>query len=386
MSNRILLIGGTDHNLRMSFFLGLKERGFEPVLASSGNPQPFAEAGLEHHSFDFHRFVDPLKDWRAVQSLRALLKKVQPDIVESFDTKLNLLVAFANMGEPRFPLIRTINGLGWLYASNSVAARILRPVYRGLHRFASSAVSRTLFENQEDKAYFEQTGLADPKTTRWVPGAGVDVEGFMNSFRNGPASEETRRQLGLEGREILVTVTRLTREKGILTLLKAAEIVHRSRPNVCFLLVGPRESEGPMAIPAEEIENRADFVVATGWRDDVPSLLKASDLCVFPTEYREGVPRAVMEAAIAELPIVTTDVPGCRDVVRDGSSGYLATPGDYQGLARKIMLALDEPRKAKAMALRASALVKEKYALDVALDSYVAVYRELLEDIEIGAQ
>ena len=130
-----------------------------------------------------------------------------------------------------------------------------------------------------------------------------------------------RKSLGLEGSDIVVTVTRLTKQKGILTLLKAAEIVHKVLPSVCFLLVGPRESEGPLAIPQQEIDRRSQFVMATGWRTDVASLLQASDICAYPAEYREGVPRAVMEAAIANLPIVTTDVPGCRDVVRDGSSG-----------------------------------------------------------------
>lgn len=279
----------------------------------------------------------------------------------------------------RHSLIRTINGLGWLYASRSAAASSLRPVYRTLHRLASRVVSRTMFENREDMAYFEQTGLLKPGTAKLVPGAGVDVEGFKASAASGPSRDEMRKSLGLEGRDIVVTVTRLTKQKGILTLLKAAEIVYDAWPSVCFLLVGPRESEGPLAIPQQEIDQRTPFVIATGWRTDVASLLNASDICAYPTEYREGVPRAVMEAAIAQLPIVTTDVPGCRDVVRDGWSGYLVPRGDHKVLAQKILQALTDGEKAKAMATRAAALVKEQYALGVALDRYVAVYEELLE-------
>jgi glycosyltransferase involved in cell wall biosynthesis len=377
MSKRILLIGGVDHNLRIPFFLALRDRGFQPVVASSGDPKPFEQVGLEHHFFSFDRFVSPFSDYRAIYSLRGLMDAVRPDVIQAFDTKLNLLVAMANMGT-RHSLIRTINGLGWLYASRSAAARSLRPVYRGLHRLASRVVSRTMFENREDMAYFEQTGLLKPGTARLVPGAGVDVEGFEASAASGPSREEMRKSLGLEGRDIIITVTRLTKQKGILTLLKAAEIVHKARPSVCFLLVGPRESEGPLAIPQQEIDWRAPFVVATGWRTDVASLLKASDICAFPTEYREGVPRAVMEAAIANLPIVATDVPGCRDVVRDGWSGYLVPPGNHKVLAQKLLQALVDGKKAKAMAIRAGALVREQYALGVALDRYVAVYEELL--------
>ena len=378
MSKRILLIGGIDHDLRIPFFLALRDRGFQPVIASSGDPKPFEQVDLEHHFFSFDRFVSPFSDYWAIRSLRGLMDSVRPDVIQAFDTKLNLLVAMANL-RARRSLIRTINGLGWLYASRSAAASSLRPVYRTLHRLASRVVSRTMFENREDMAYFEQTGLLKPGTARLVPGAGVDVEGFEASAASGPSRDEMRKALGLEGRDIVVTVTRLTRQKGIRTLLKAAEIVYKARPSACFLLVGPRESEGPLAIAQQEIDRRAPFVMATGWRTDVPSLLKASDICAFPTEYREGVPRAVMEAAIAQLPIVTTDVPGCRDVVRDGWSGYLVPRGDHKVLAQKILQALTDGEKAKAMATRAAALVREQYALGVALDRYVAVYEELLE-------
>ncbi len=378
MSKRILFIGGVDHHLRLPFFVALKARGFHPIAASSGEAAPFERAGIEHRGLSFDRFLSPLSDLQAIAAIRALIMSEHPDIVQTFDSKLNLLVAMANLRPPRFRMIRTINGLGWLYASRSPMAVALRPVYRGLHLMASRVVGLTLFENREDQAAFERWGLMRPGSGRLVPGAGLDVRGFEESAVAGPSRFELRRDLGLEDREIIVTVTRVTREKGIPTLLKAARLVHEARPSVCFLLVGPRETEGPSAVTEAELDRYKPYVVATGWRSDIASLLSAADICAFPTEYREGVPRAILEAAVANLPIVTTDVPGCRDVVRDGWSGYVAPERDPRALADKILAALGDPVAARAMARRARDLVTREYELGVALDRYVEAYDELL--------
>ena len=109
----------------------------------------------------------------------------------------------------------------------------------------------------------------------------------------------------------MLTVTRLTRQKGIPTLLEAAALVREARPGVRFLLVGPRQSEGPLAIAQSELDRHSAYVTALGPRPDIPALLGLADVFAFPTEYREGVPRALLEAALAGLPIVTTRMPGC---------------------------------------------------------------------------
>jgi glycosyltransferase involved in cell wall biosynthesis len=175
-----------------------------------------------------------------------------------------------------------------------------------------------------------------------------------------------------------MTVTRLTRQKGIPTRLEAAALVHELRPTVRFLLVGPRESEGPLAVTQAEINRHAPYVVAVGPRSDVPSLLKAADVFAFPTEYREGVPRALLEAALAGLPIVATRMPGCSDVVRDGWNGFLVPPHAPRLLATKILDLLDDRSAARAMGARAADLVRQEFSLDLTVARYVAAYNELL--------
>ena len=136
-------------------------------------------------------------------------------------------------------------------------------------------------------------------------------------------------------------------EKGIPTLLKAAAMVHRVHPDVSFLLVGPRESEGPLAVTQAEIDQHAPYVMATGPRSDVPALLRLADLFAFPTAYGEGVPRVLLEAALAGVPIVSTSMPGCCEVVRDGWSGSLVPPHAPESLARASSTCLVNARRRK---------------------------------------
>jgi glycosyltransferase involved in cell wall biosynthesis len=198
---------------------------------------------------------------------------------------------------------------------------MLRPVYRTLHRLGAASTAATMFEISEDKAYFEAKRLLGRSRSFLVPGAGVDVEGFAEALATALPLEKLRQQFGIGDAPVVMTVTRMTRQKGIPTLLRAAELVHRNCPKVRFLLVGPRESEGPLAVSEAEIARHAPYVIATGPRADVPALLRMADVFAFPTEYREGVPRVLLEAALAQLPIVTTSIGGCCDVIKDRWTG-----------------------------------------------------------------
>jgi glycosyltransferase involved in cell wall biosynthesis len=380
LSPSVLCIGGEDHHLRIPFLLALAERGMKVIAAGTGDSAPFVRAGIDYHLFRFNRFINPLADWRAIQSLRKLIHETAPDLVQSFDTKPNLLVPLAMRGASDVAVIRTINGLGWIYSSRSPLALALCPVYRALHRLAAPSTAMTVFQNKDDQSFFERHAMIGAGLNRLIPGSGIDVERFERAIAAGPAPADMRRTLGLETCEIVITVTRLTRQKGIPTLLEAAALVHEVRPGVRFLLVGPRESEGPLAVTQEEIDRHSPYVVAVGPRSDIPSLLKAADIFAFPTEYREGVPRALMEAALAGLPIVTTRMPGCSDIVRDGWSGLLVPPHAPRLLASRILDLLGDREAAAEMATRAAALVKQEFSLDLTVARYVAAYNELLDD------
>ena len=374
----LLLVGGEDHALRIPFLLALRAQGFRVAAAGTGEAAPFARAGLDYAPFHFERFWGPRADRAAVAALARLFADVRPGLVQCFDTKPNLLVPFAARRLPHLPVVRTINGLGWLYSSASPAALALRPVFRALHRAAARSAAVTVFQNREDQAYFKRHRMDGRRPSHLIPGSGVDIEGFDRSVAAGPSPARLRQELGLGDAEVVVTVTRLTRQKGIPALLDAAAQVHAVRPGVRFVLVGPREGEGPFAVTEAEIAAHRPYVVATGKRADVPSLLAMADVFAFPTEYREGVPRALLEAALAGLPLVATRMPGCTDVIRDGDSGYLVPPRSPAALADRILAMLGARPAARAMGGRAAALVRQEFGLALTAVRYAGLYRALL--------
>lgn len=377
MDAHVLCLGGEDHALRIPFLLALRDRGFRVTAASSGKGEPFHAAGLPHLPWHFDRFDRKGGDLGAVARIAKLAAECRPDLIQTFDTKPNLLAPLAMRGA--VPVVRTINGMGWTFSpGGGLRARLIRPVYRLLQRATARWSAATIFQNADDKTYFERHGLVRPDAAHLVRSSGIEVAAFRAALAASGDPRALRRQLGLEDTKVVVTVSRLTRQKGIGTLLEAARIVARAHPGVRFLLVGPRESEGPFAIGAGEIDAAAPHVVALGHRRDVPALLALADIFVLPTEYREGVPRALLEAGLAGLPMVATRMPGCTDVVTDGWNGRLVEPGNAPALARGILGLLDGPGEAKLMGRRSIALVARDFSLDGVADRYRDIYRQVL--------
>jgi glycosyltransferase involved in cell wall biosynthesis len=376
----LLYVGGEDHHLRIPLMLAVRNCGFRVTAAGSGDCAPFSEVGIDFFPFHFDRFMNPFSDWTALKTLATILREVRPDLAQGFDTKPCLFLPLAARAVGHTGVVRTICGRAWVYSSRSPLALAARPVYRALHRAAARSTAATVFEMDEDRAFFERyrmtgrNGIVIP-----AGGGGVDVEGFERALAKSPPAEQLRGELGVGRSPIIITVTRMTRHKGIPTLLKAAALVHRARPDVKFLLVGPRESEGPLAVTQAEIDQHAPYVIAIGPRSDVPALLRLADVFAFPTEYREGVPRVLLEAALAGVPIVSTSMPGCCEVIRDGWSGFLVPPHAPDRLATRIIDLLHDRKTARAMAGRAEELVAKKFSLRMIVARHVALYSELLE-------
>ncbi len=372
----VLCVGGEDHSLRIPFLAALQERGFRITAASTGDGAAFQRAGLAHRSYRFDRFDSRGADLAAIRQLAGLIAETGPDIVQSFDTKPNLLAPLAARG--KVAVVRTINGMGWVFSSGAPRALALRPVYCALQWAVSRWSAATVFQNRDDKAFFERRHLVRPDRAHLIRGSGIDIAGFERSRADNAALAALRLQLGLGTAEIVVTVSRLTRQKGIPTLLEAVSQVRARRPNVRFLLIGSRESEGPFAVAQDEIDRQAPHVMALGARSDVPALLGLADVFVLPTEYREGIPRVLLEAGLAGLPIVATDMPGCSDVVTHCSNGFLVPPRDPGALATAILDVLADRRAAQDMGRRSVELVRREFGLPSIVGQYADLYREVL--------
>jgi glycosyltransferase involved in cell wall biosynthesis len=374
----LLCIGGKDHHLRIPMLLALRDKGFRVSAAGGADPAPFARSGVSYQRFQFARFVDPLSDWNALRTLVRIIAEQRPNLVQCFDTKMNVLVPFAARHQPGVRVISTINGLGWLYSSRSPLALALRPIYRVLQWAANRYTDVSVFQNADDLEFFKRHRLLGKSRDVLIPGSGIDIDGFEQAGLKGPSPAELRDRLGLGHLKVVLSVTRVTRQKGIPTLLRAAALVHKHRPDVRFVLVGPREQEGALAVTQAEIDQHRPYVLAVGPRNDVPALLRMADVFAFPTELREGIPRVLLEAAAAGLPIVTTRMPGCTDVIRDGWNGFLVPPRSPDQLAEKILNLLDARRNAEAMGARAATFIKKEFDLGLVVARYAGIYHNLL--------
>jgi glycosyltransferase involved in cell wall biosynthesis len=376
MTLHVLCVGGEDHALRIPFLSALRSRGFRVSAAGTGAALPFSKHGIEYHGYDFDRFGARIADRMAVGQLARLVRGIRPDIVQTFDTKPNLLAPLAIRGA--VPVVRTINGMGWVFSSRHPKALALRPVYLALQRLAACWTTATVFQNTADSRLFGRYHLLGNSPAVLIGSSGIDVGAFRAAQARTPSTAKLRAELNLGDGEIVLTVSRLTVQKGIPALLEAAAIVHAVRPSVRFLLVGPRESEGPFAVDQALIDRHAPYVIAPGARSDVPALLGLADAFVCPTEYREGIPRVLLEAGLAGVPLVATRVPGCDDVVIENWNGHLVPQRDSRALAAAILDLLQDPVRARTMGKRSIELVRREFDLNVVTDRYADLYRRLL--------
>ena len=380
MGAHLLFIGGEDHHLRLPFMLALKERGYRVTAAASCAPEPFVQAGVDFEAIQFDRFISPHRDFASLRGLKKLFEKVDADVAHCFDTKLSLLVAFVARTRFRTLIVRTINGRGWIYSSRSAPAIALRRIYPSLQRLAAKSTNATIFQHNGDYSFFARNRLMGNGYATVISGSGIDVEGFERARARGPSASALREELGLGDAQVVITVTRVTRQKGIPALLKAAQLVHATRPNVKFLIVGSRKGEGPFAMSDEEMARQAPYVIAAGARTDIPSLLAMADVFAFPSEYAEGVPRALMEAALSGLPIVASDIEGCREVIRDGWNGRLTPMRDPEALAAGILSLLRDRDRAAAMASRGPETIRNTFCLDAVVARHAEVYERVLAE------
>jgi glycosyltransferase involved in cell wall biosynthesis len=175
-------------------------------------------------------------------------------------------------------------------------------------------------------------------------------------------------------------VSRLFKEKGVREFLQAAAAVRSHRDNSAFLVVGDEGPGWSRSVSPCELEKYNGVVRYLGRRDDVPAILALTDIFVFPSYYGEGIPRVLLEAGLFGIPIVATDLPGCREVVRHEWNGLLVRPRNVTALADAILTLLDSPEQRDLMGRRSASFIREGFELSKVADSYAAIYDDLLSE------
>ena len=254
-------------------------------------------------------------------------------------------------------------GMGYVFTSQESKARVLRPIVKVLIRYVLGRRNRrVIIENHDDFENLVSGGFANHDSIALIKGAGVDVRKFAH--RPEPAEPVK-----------VIMVSRLLRDKGVHEFIDAAKTVRSKHNNVQFLLVGDIDDGNPTSINSATIADLANSKDVTwlGARTDIAKLLAESHIACLPS-YREGLPKSLIEAASVGRPIVTTDVPGCREVVTHLVNGLLVKPRDAQALASAIEKLADDPKLRKSMGEENRRKAEAQYANEIIINQTQSVY------------
>ena len=369
---RLLHVTTSDISLDLLLLPQLRafrDAGYEVHAASApGASVPrIAAEGIVHHPLRHAtRAMAPHRDLAALVELRRLVTRLRPAIVHTHTPKPGIYgrIAARSAGVPL--VVNTQHGL---YAQADDRARRRVPIHL-LERLAAACSHAELFVNPEDLDTMARLGV--PRRRLWFLGGGVDLE----RFRPRPElRDEARAELGLEPEDVAVgLVGRLVAEKGYAEVFEAARALRTSHPRLRWVVVGPTDPQKDDQLSAATIDRaRADGVRFLGRRDDVERLYQAFDLFVLAS-YREGWPVSAMEASACGLPVVATDIRGCRQVVAHGETGVLVPARDASALAAAVgALAADAARRValgRAGAARAVARFDQRRIFDLVLEVY----------------
>lgn len=371
---KVLLFANSDwylYNFRKGLALELQSRGVEVVLVSPAGPygERLQASGLRWIVAPLQRrSLDPLREAGVVVWLWRLLRRERPDLVHGFTLKC---VVYASMaarlaGVPA--RVGAVTGMGYVFASTDLRARLLRPLVRRLMRSALGGRHlRLVLQNADDVALFTRSRLVDARRIRLIPSSGVDVSRFCR--HHGRAAGGSLRVL---------LAARLLWDKGIAEFVEAARRLKAAGRDIRFQLAGALDEDNLASVPRASVEAwAAEGVIEwLGHIEDMPGLLANADIVVLPS-YREGCPKSLIEAAACALPLITTDVPGCHDVVRHEIDGLLVPARDAVALAEAIARLDDDRELARRLGMAAREHALAEYDERAVITRTLAVYREL---------
>ena len=378
------------YRFRGSLLRALKTRGWK-VLAVA--PAGRAVPAIEQEDVSFvhwplsRRSVNPLLEVWSLFKLWRIYRRTRPHLVHHFTPKVNIYGALAARMAGVPVVVATITGLGYVFTADGARARLIRPIVSVLYRIAFRKSDAVVFQNQDDISEVHAAGLLELTKAHYVPGgSGVDTAAFDPDAVDAATKQRLRGSLGLPDKGLVVLmVARMLWHKGIGEFVDCASIVKQHRNDAKFLLVGPEDPGNPAAIPSERLRqwHQEGSVRYIGEREDIRDLLALCDVLVLPS-YREGLPRILIEGAAMGKPIVTTDVPGCRDVVDHDINGLLVPPRDPAALAHGVEQLLLSPglRQRFSDATRERALMEFDERRTVA--RVLELYDTLLEQRGLG--
>lgn len=374
---KIVLFANTDwylYNFRLSTALQLQSLGADVVMVSPPGDfgARFAAHGIEWRTLPMRRSsLNPLREAWVLRALARLLASERPDLLHSFTAKCAVYGALAGRMAGVPAMVNAVAGMGYVFASESLKARVLRPMVGALMRASlGSGNSRVILQNPDDANLFADLRLAPAEKIRVIRSSGVDITRFSPAPR-APSTRPLR----------VLLAARLLREKGIGEFAEAAMLLKQQGRQIDFLLAGTPDPGNPNSVRRDEVEDwqRSGALRWLGHVEDMPALMRRVDVMALPSYYREGVPKSLIEGAASGLALVTTDLPGCREVVvEDGVDGLHVQPRSAASLAAALARLDDDRELLQRLGERARQQALRNFDLRGVIRRTLEVYDELL--------
>lgn len=364
---KIAIVANTSwyvYNFRKELILELLENGHQVVTVApvymDEYSQKLIDMGCAHFNVNMdNKGTNPIKDIATFFSFISIYKKARPEMIFHFTIKPNiygtLAAKFLNI-----PCINNISGLGTLFIKEGFATLVAKILYK----ISQNHPKHIFFQNNEDHEHFLKLGLVKKEKSSVLPGSGVDTVRFS------PAEKKNN-----DGKFVFLLIARMLKDKGIVEFVKAAEIVKSTHDHCEFQLLGFMDDKNRTAVTHKEMSEWIEQgnIKYLGSTDTVEDFIKNADCVVLPS-YREGTPRSLLEAASMGKPLITTDAPGCRNVLIDNENGYFCKVKNARDLALKmIKMAELSKEDLKKMGERSRQLITERFGVEQVIREYLKI-------------
>jgi glycosyltransferase involved in cell wall biosynthesis len=301
------------------------------------------------------RGANPIKDFLLIIELLSIYRKIKPDVILHFTIKPNIYGTIA-AGLLGIPVINNVCGLGTMFLKDNLVSRIAITLYRIAFRIPR----KIFFQNTDDRELFLKKQIAKKSVTDLLPGSGIDLNEFFPD--RSPKNEHFT----------FLLISRLIYDKGILEFVDAINKLKEQGIDAKFQVLGAVDEKHKRGIPRHIVDDwiEKDVIEYLGTTEDVKYFIRQADCVVLPS-YREGTPKTLLEAASMGIPIVATDVPGCRNVVEDGYNGFLCNVKDSKDLADKMhkIWSLDTEER-EVLGNNSRKKVEEQFDIKLVIDKY----------------
>ncbi|HUE22880.1 MAG TPA: glycosyltransferase family 4 protein [Bryobacteraceae bacterium] len=378
---KVLVVAATDTMCRVllkPWLNGLTEAGYEVHIACSRGRDftALADLGFRMHDVRIRRTFNPLYHTRPLWKLFRLIRENHYDAVNTHSPVAAAIGRVSAWAARCKCVIYTVHG--FYFHEN------MHPVPRALCITVEWIVGRLtdhfMFVSDEDRRTALRTGIArnEPGVTAILNGVELDL------FSPGTdADREQRGQIpALRGRRVIGIVGRIVKEKGYREFLEMARAIVNLRENTAFLVVGDclpsdRDQFGAAFRRQVQASGLQKHFFCTGFTTEVRRYLGMMDIFVLPS-YREGLPRSILEAMACELPVVTTDIRGCREAVLDGATGIVVPPRDAKALTDAVLDLIDHPQKALKMGKEGRRRAVSRFDAKLVQKRFAGVFETML--------